>query len=164
MAGDGRGKAQQAADAPPVSVNEVILSDLKHAAAYYGFTADADRGDAYCLRDALRVLKELYGRTPARDFGPLALKACRTAMLAKDWSRTYANSQADRIRRMFRWAAEEELLPGAVYQNLRSVSGLRAARARPEKRRRSDPPRRPTWTPPCRLCLPLWPRWSASSW
>ncbi len=124
-----RGKAQQAADAPPVSVNEVILSYWKHAAAYYGFTADADRGDAYCLRDALRVLKELYGRTPARDFGPLALKACRTAMLAKDWSRTYANAQVDRIRRMFRWAAEEELLPGAVYQNLRSVSGLRRGKS-----------------------------------
>ncbi len=91
----------------------MILCYWKHAAAYSGFTEDADRGDAYSLRDALRVLKELYGRTPARDFGPLALKASRTAMLAKDWSRTYANAQVDRVLRMFRWAAEEELLPGA---------------------------------------------------
>jgi len=32
-------------------------------------------------------------------------------MITKDWSREYINAQVDRIRRMFRWAAEEEMLP-----------------------------------------------------
>jgi integrase len=136
------GKAAHGADAPPLSVNELILAYWKHAAAYYGYGIDGDRKDSYCLRDALRVVKELYGRTPARDFGPLALKACRSLMLAKDWSRNYANAQVDRIRRMFRWAAEEELLPGAVYQNLRSVAGLRRGKsaARETAKIRPAPP------------------------
>ena len=30
---------------------------------------------------------------------------------------------------MFRWAAEEELLPGSIYQNLRAVANLRAGRS-----------------------------------
>jgi integrase len=123
------GKGAHQADAAPLSINELILSYWKHAADYYGYGVDGDKKDSYCLRDALRVVKELYGRTPARDFGPLALKACRTAMLAKDWSRNYANAQVDRIRRMFRWAASEELLPGAVYQNLRSLAGLRRGKS-----------------------------------
>jgi hypothetical protein len=30
---------------------------------------------------------------------------------------------------MFRWGAEEELLPGAVYQNLRAVASIRYGRS-----------------------------------
>jgi hypothetical protein len=120
---------QEGEDAEPVSVNELILAYWKHASAYYGFGGDEARGDAYCLRDALRVVRGLYGRTPAREFGPLALKACRSEMLAKDWSRSYVNAQVDRVRRMFRWAAEEELAPAAVYQGLRAVAGLRRGKS-----------------------------------
>jgi hypothetical protein len=114
---------QKAEEKEPLSVNELILAYWKFAKEYYGF--NRQRGDEYCLRDALRVVKSLYGRTPAQDFGPLALKACRRQMLEKDWPRTYTNAQVDRIRRMFRWAAEEELVLGSIYQNLKTVAGLR---------------------------------------
>jgi integrase len=121
-----RGRFAPKAEGPaPLSVNEVLLAYYKHAAAYYGFDADDRRGDGYCLRDALRVVKELYGSTPAKDFGPLGLKACRGRMLELGWSRTYANAQTDRVRRAFRWAVEEELVPGPVYEALRAVTGLR---------------------------------------
>jgi integrase len=113
----------------PLSVNELILAYYKHAAAYYGFDAEPRRGDAYNLRDALRVVKELYGSTPARDFGPLALKACRGQMLKQGWSRTYTNAQVDRIRRAFRWAVEEEMIPGAVSEALRAVRGIRRGKS-----------------------------------
>ena len=43
-------------------------------------------------------------------------------MIDKNWSRSYTNAQVDRIRRMFRWPASEELLPASVYQNLRAVA------------------------------------------
>jgi integrase len=125
----------------PLSVNELILAYWKFAVDYYGFEA-GDRGDAYCLRDALRVVRSLYGGTVARNFGPLSLKACRERMVEKGWSRTYTNAQVDRLRRMFRWAAEEELVPGSVYQNLRAVAGLRygKTRAREAKRVKPVPP------------------------
>src|SRR5262249_36176036 len=85
------------------------------------------RGDEDCLRHALRVVRKLYGSTPAGDFGPKALKACRQHMIGLDWSRTYINAQVDRVRRMFRWAAEEELFPKAaeIYHRLETVTGLR---------------------------------------
>jgi integrase len=116
--------------AQPLSVNELILAYWRFAEDYYGFDSsdDAKRGDGYCLRDALRVVKALYGHTPGRAFGPKALKACRGEMVRKGWSRTYTNAQVDRVRRMFRWAAEEELLPASVWQGLRALAGLRAGK------------------------------------
>jgi integrase len=123
-----RGRPPAGPAAEPIHVNKLVQAFFKHATAYYGFESNARRGDRYCLRDALRVVKRLYGRTLAKDFGPLALKACRTAMIDKDWSRTYINAQIGRVKQMFRWGAEEELIPGAIYQNLRSVPGLRAGK------------------------------------
>jgi integrase len=49
-------------------------------------------------------------------------------MIEMDWSRTYINAQVNRLRRVFRWAAEEELLPGSVSQNLKAVAGLQVGR------------------------------------
>jgi site-specific recombinase XerD len=112
-----------------ISVNELVLAYWKHARDYYGWVKHPERGDRVSLKDALRVVRKLHGHTPARDFGPLALKACRARMIRKGWARTYINSQVDRVRRMFRWAAEEELLPGSVYDNIAKVSSLRKGKS-----------------------------------
>src|SRR5262250_985808 len=87
----GQGRFAPKPDAPPLSVNELILAYWKHPKAYYRF--DGKRGDEACLRDALKVVRSLYGRRPGCDFGPKALKACRQEMIAKGWSRSYTNAQ-----------------------------------------------------------------------
>lgn len=110
---------------PDITINELVLAYWKHCQDYYGWKQEPKRGDRASLKDALRVVRKLHGHTVARDFGPLALKACRSRMIRKNWARTYINSQIDRVRRMFRWAAEEELLPGSVYDNLAKVMSLR---------------------------------------
>ena len=125
---NGRRLPQPAATSD-ITVNELVLAYWKHARDYYGWTKDPKRGDKASLRDALRVVRKLYGHTPAREFGPLALKACRARMIRKGWARTYINSQVDRVRRVFRWAAEEELLSGSVYDNLAKVTSLRKGKS-----------------------------------
>ena len=65
-AGQGRFAPKQ--ETQPLLINELILAYWKFAKGYYGF--DGKRGDEYCLRDALKVVRSLYGRTPASDFGP----------------------------------------------------------------------------------------------
>jgi integrase len=112
-----------------ITINELVLAYWKHARVYYGWTTNPKRGDRISLRDALRILRKLYGQTLAREFGPLALKACRARMICKGWARTYINSQVDRIRRMFRWAAEDELLPGSIHDNLAKVTSLRKGKS-----------------------------------
>jgi integrase len=123
---NGRRLPAPKSSAPDLSVNEMALAYWKFAEDYYGF--GRRRGVAFNVRDALRILKALYGHTPAAEFGPLALKACRAEMVKKDWSRTYVNAQVDRIRRVFRWAASEQLVPASVYQALRTVEALRRGR------------------------------------
>jgi hypothetical protein len=99
------------ADKEPVSVAKLMIAYWKFDSAYHIWDKDTDRGDAHCLKSALRIVRLLSANTSAEDFGPLALKCCRSAMLEKDWSRTYTIAQIDRIGRMFRWGAEEQLVP-----------------------------------------------------
>ena len=80
------------------------------------------------MKYALRPLRQLFGALPAKDFGPLALKAVRQHMVDAGWSRGVTNHRVDRIRRFFKWAVAEELVPPGSYEALRCVPGLRYGR------------------------------------
>jgi len=93
-----------------------------------------DRGH---FRTLIRLLRRSYGGTPAASFGPLRLQRLRDDMARGDttgetnrrpWSVTYANAQVRRLCRVFRWAASQELVPAAVYQQLLAVEPLRAGK------------------------------------
>lgn len=112
------------------TINDIILAYIKHAHVFYKPIRKRNgepgrSGEIGCITDALDVVKELYGRTPAIDFGPKRLKNVRVKMLEKGWARGYVNHQVNRVRRMFRWATEEELLDAHVYHALQAVRGLR---------------------------------------
>ena len=66
-----------------------------------------------------------HGREFADAFRPKDLKKVREAMIARGWSRNYVNAQINRVRRMFAFATEEDLIPGHVYHALLAVKGLR---------------------------------------
>jgi integrase len=88
---------------------------------------------------ALRPLNHLYGHTPAENFGPIALKTTRDLMI-KGYehpkygaqlalARSVINQRVKRIRRMFRWAVEQELIPATVLHALEAVQGLKRGRS-----------------------------------
>ena len=77
---------------------------------------------------AVRVLVEVAEGVPARDFGPLKLQSVRDAMVEAGWAREQVNAQVGRVRRIFKWAAANELVPAAVWQALQSVVGLAKGR------------------------------------
>ena len=107
------------------TVNVISLTYIRYAKTYYKPTAEGEQKEVGCLRDALKLVRRLYGRRPASEFGPKALKEVRKAMVEKGWARTYVNHQVGRVKRMFRWATEEELIPATVYHGLQAVAGLR---------------------------------------
>ena len=59
-----------------LTVNQVILAFWQHAETYYAKDGKPTRELAH-FRIALKWLRRVYGRTPASEFGPLALKAIR---------------------------------------------------------------------------------------
>jgi integrase len=123
------------AAAATLSVNELILAYWKHAEQHYRRPDGEPSDELHCIRSAMRPLKELYGHTTAGDFGPLALKAVRQKMVetrgptGRLWSRGFVNASVGRIKAMFKWAAENELVPGAVYHSLLTVRGLQRGRS-----------------------------------
>jgi integrase len=68
-------------------VAELVLAYYKHAEGYY-VKDGRPTSELNTLRQALRFVRRLYGATPAHEFGPLALKAVRQAMIDHEITRT----------------------------------------------------------------------------
>ena len=124
------------------SVNEIVLAFWKHAEQHYRKNGK-ETSEMPCFRSCLRVLKHLYGMTPAKNFGPLALKAVRASMVAGDphakdhegkpaprkpWARRNINIMIGRIRRVFKYAVECEMIDVGVLNALQTVQPLLAGR------------------------------------
>jgi hypothetical protein len=102
--------ADAKADDPGPSVAELILAYLRHVDAYY-VKGGRPTSEATLIKLAMRVLRGLYGLTPARAFGPLALKAVRQAFIDSGLCRTEVNRRTGLVVRFFRWASENEMVP-----------------------------------------------------
>ena len=110
------------------TVNELILAYMQFALTYYRRDGAPSR-EIDGIRDSLRPLRQLYGLTSSAKFGPLCLKAVRQHMIVvQNLCRTETNKRIGRIKRAFRWAASEELIPVAIDQALQTVSGLKKGR------------------------------------
>jgi hypothetical protein len=109
------------------TVTEIIVAYLTYADGYYR-KDDKVTDEVRMLKAALKIVRHLYGRTPAAEFGPLALQSVREAMIGKDWCRKHVNKQVDRVKRCFRWATTQQMIPGGVYEALRCVAGLKTRR------------------------------------
>jgi integrase len=122
--------ASARSDQLDLTVNELILAFwTRFAEGHYRRPDGTPTGELDNYRDSLRPLRRLYGSTPARDFGPLALKAVRQTMIDAGLARTTINQRIGRIVRLFKWAVENELVPPAVHQALGAVRGLQKGRS-----------------------------------
>jgi len=107
-----------------ITINEIIARFWKHAEGYYVRPDGTHTYEINNFRQALRPLQFLYGAAPAVEFGPRALLAVRHEMVQKGLCRNNINKMVSRIKLMFRWAAEKELIPAGVYHALQTVKGL----------------------------------------
>ncbi|HZW34048.1 MAG TPA: site-specific integrase [Isosphaeraceae bacterium] len=129
-----------------LTIAELIVRYLGHVDRRY--TSD----EPAKIRLALRPVRELYGLTLAREFGPLRLKTVRQRFVDQDLVRGQVNKRVRRIVQMFRWAVAEELLRPDVHQALKAVEGLRKGRGDV----REGKPVKPVpdaWVDPIRPCV-----------
>ncbi|HSZ56148.1 MAG TPA: site-specific integrase [Tepidisphaeraceae bacterium] len=130
-----------------LSVATVIDAWIDHACAFYGVPASSlskrPAGEMGNFWTPLSELRRLYGDTPAADFGPKRLKILAYE-LARDRQvpdpktgqpihrrgmvRKVVNRALLRIKQVFKWAVEDELLPGESYARLRVAGGLKRGR------------------------------------
>ncbi len=114
---------------PDATVNEILVAFLTHAEEHYRHPDGRQTSEVNNFKMAVRPLRELYGHTLARDFGPKALKTVRERMVGLQWCRGQVNAAVGRLKRVFKWACSEELIPGGVFHSLQTVTGLRAGRS-----------------------------------
>jgi len=68
-----------------MAVAEVCLAFMRHAERRY------TPAKLSAIRNALRIVRELYCSEPAQSFGPRRLAVCRDRMIDKGLSRGYVN-------------------------------------------------------------------------
>ncbi len=127
--------------APPggVTVAELILRYVRHAAVHYRDKDGNPTGELNPLKLSLRPLNFLHPGLPAAEFDPLNLRAVRQLMIdgyehpeygvQPPLSRKLINQRVGRIKAMFRWAVGQKLVPVTVYQALLAVEGLSEGRS-----------------------------------
>lgn len=121
-----------------VTVNWVILKYLTFAAGYYR-KHDEPTDELKNIRAALSALKKLYGRTLAQAFGPKDLELVRNSMIEANLARKTINGRVSRIRRMFRWASKEGVVPAITYHGLLALDGLKFNRSKARETKRVMP-------------------------
>jgi integrase len=116
---------QQVSD---LTVNEIALPYLKFGEEYYRKRGEPT-SEIGSIKRALKPLVNLYGMSDAKRFGPLALRAYREQLIGMGLSRGVINNHVSRVKRMFKWATERELIPPSVFHGLQAVTGLRMGRS-----------------------------------
>ncbi len=111
-----------------LSVNEMLLAYVRHADTYYVKNGKPTT-EPVNIGLALRPLRQLYGHTLAREFGPLRLKTVRQAFMDSGLCRSEINKRVRHVLRAFKWAVGEEMVPPSLHHGLKAVPGLRRGRA-----------------------------------
>lgn len=118
------------------TVVEVCADYLDFAEGYYVKNGRPTK-QVYHVHRTIRMLKECDGNTLAVDFGPLALRRIQERMVKMKtdpprvqarYCRTTVNKTCESIKRIFKWAASQEIVPVSVYQSLATVPGLKRGR------------------------------------
>lgn len=110
-----------------LTVVELFAAYRRFAVSYYRKNGSMT-SEVGLIVQAARFATDLYGRTEAADFGPLALQTVQQRMVDAGLSRNVINGQMGRIKRAFKWGVAHELIPAATYQALQTVPGLRKGR------------------------------------
>lgn len=127
---------RNAVAASDITIAELNAAYMTFAARYYVDVEGKPTKELENMKVATKPVRELYAATLAAEFGPKALAAVRQHMIGLKWCRTLINHNIDRIRRVFKWAASEELIPVTTYEALRTLAGLRRGRTEAKE---SDP-------------------------
>jgi integrase len=110
-----------------VTVAEVVLRYLEYCDTYYR-KPSGERTSTY--GNALQAARALrpFDDTPVAKFGPRKLGMIRDSEATRGRPRVGCNALIKHIRRVFRWAESQELVPRGTHESLKTVEPLYAGR------------------------------------
>jgi integrase len=110
-----------------LTITQLCVGYYRHAERYYVKNGQVTN-QVRMIRLSLEVLQKLYGSTLAKEFGPVALRACQAQFIRDGLSRGECNRRTGLIKGAFKWGVTQELVSGPVWQGLLAVVGLRKGR------------------------------------
>jgi integrase len=111
-----------------LAVAEVLDAYREFALKHYRQPDGRLSSTIHEVQIVVRALDALYGEMPAAVLGPLAIKTAMQQWVVDGCSRVEVNRRLGVIKRVFKWAASEELVPASVFHSLAVVSGLKRGR------------------------------------
>ena len=108
-------------------VCDIAARYLRHCEAYYRDLNGRRTSSCDGARMAIRALEPFFD-IPAVHFGPLRLQAMRALLVEQRRPRVTCNRIVNSVRRLFKWAASQELIPVSVSGALATVEPLKANR------------------------------------
>lgn len=116
-------------DEPPrdITVGHLTVLYLEHCKVHYRKHGQPT-SEVQANRDVMKRLNKLFRSALAGEFTPRQLKKLRDSMIGERLARSTINSSIGRVRRMFRWAVADELVPASVLLGLEAVRDLQYGR------------------------------------
>jgi integrase len=112
-----------------IIIDELLAAFWDHAQQYYIGLDGLPTKEVDAYRQAMKPLRTLYGKTAVESFGPLALKTVRERFVRAGFARSHINKQVGRLKRVFKWGVENELVTPSVLQGLQAIAGLKLGRS-----------------------------------
>jgi integrase len=127
-------------DAGPLTIGELVqLYVVRHVMVYYRDAEGRASPESRNIIRAMQLLKRVVGNEPAAGFTPARMKEWRMALSrglhaepgtlgSEGLCRNRINREGQRVRQLFAWAVEAELVPASVYYALLAVKPLARGR------------------------------------
>jgi hypothetical protein len=106
----GEWQAGQTTAPKQITIGQLAMLYLQHAKKHYRKDGQQTT-EVSAIQTAFRHLNRLHRKTSVADFTPKMLRAVRDSMIESGYVRKSINKLIDRIRRMFKWAVSEGLVP-----------------------------------------------------
>lgn len=112
-----------------LTMAELVGRYLDHCEIYYRNSAGRPTSEIAAVKASLEPIIAAWPEEPASGANRAWLRSIREMWLEADLSRKTINSYVSRIRRMFRWAAVEDLVPAGVVADLAILPNLPKGRS-----------------------------------
>lgn len=125
-------RAEVPSGAPPgssVTVARLSADYLIFARGYYQKHGNATT-ELRGMKNVLEAVGGLFGAISADSFGPSQLKAVRQQLIEKGNARKTINQQIHRLRRVWRWGVEQEIVRPETLLALEAVTSLSKGRTK----------------------------------
>lgn len=116
-------------DACGRTVNDICDAWIVHAAEYYRDAAGRTTSQARNAAMDVRLLRDLFGRSYVADLTHADMLAVRDALVRAGLCRVTVNARMGTIRRMWKWALSEALIPAVCKAELSQVENLKPHRS-----------------------------------